>query len=548
MTSSVRLTTMDMGEIFIRRLLTTFCTGFALGAGVAFFIIPITCRTVLFKEMGGYLGLLQGSLKAQTAYMQSLSGATLMGLTSHQNGAGSHKKKKKTMGLDNSPEALQLKAMMKALTEMHGKVHGDLPFAKREVAYGKFSGKDLDDIFYHFRAIFLPLLGMSTLADVFDRIYEARGWKPDTAEGTEGSTKLRNREGDSVPEAQLNRSVERWDAVLLAMRKPFEHLNETMIEAIEHCALTLELKKAPKKKKGTEDVEANADSVKPGTKEYAAHYENRTREVYHHMIDALKEWATAEKEVVADVEKLVSEGHLGEDVQLKRWDGKEQAQLFLVLYMAHLFYSTATAILDLVKYADGKVEDGTMTKKKIVYPNYTHLKKWLHSIFKIEDGTVDLNHPDSSEAGSHSVYEGKPVKKLDPEHLPPKNKWQKFGNGLRSISHFLGSTESGFGLRVTAATMTVGIVCFLHNSQHFFFDQRLVWSLIIIAIGMTPTSGSAIFGFIGRVLGTTLAMVFSYINWYIVDGHRAGVIVFLYIFIFLQVNSVVPLRKQLLLT
>lgn len=60
--------------------------------------------------------------------------------------------------------------------------------------------------------------------------------------------------------------------------------------------------------------------------------------------------------------------------------------------------------------------------------------------------------------------------------------------------------------------------------------------MVIIAIGMTPTSGSATFGFIGRILGTTLAMINSYINWYIVDGHRAGVIVFLYIFIFLEVR------------
>jgi hypothetical protein len=60
----------------------------------------------------------------------------------------------------------------------------------------------------------------------------------------------------------------------------------------------------------------------------------------------------------------------------------------------------------------------------------------------------------------------------DPEHLPPKTAWQHFGNGLRKVPKFLGSTESSFGFRVACATLTVGIVAFLKNSQQFFIEQR----------------------------------------------------------------------------
>jgi len=48
------------------------------------------------------------------------------------------------------------------------------------------------------------------------------------------------------------------------------------------------------------------------------------------------------------------------------------------------------------------------------------------------------------------------------------------------------------------------------------------------------TSGQSVFGFFGRVLGTTLSMVFSLIIWYIVDGKTPGVIVFLWLFIFVE--------------
>lgn len=48
------------------------------------------------------------------------------------------------------------------------------------------------------------------------------------------------------------------------------------------------------------------------------------------------------------------------------------------------------------------------------------------------------------------------------------------------------------------------------------------------------TSGQSIFGFLARVGGTFLAMVFSMIMWYIVDERTSGIIVFLWLFIFLE--------------
>lgn len=66
-----------------------------------------------------------------------------------------------------------------------------------------------------------------------------------------------------------------------------------------------------------------------------------------------------------------------------------------------------------------------------------------------EDSTVDSNTPDSLEGGSSTVYLGSGFnKKMDPEHLPATTTWEKIGNGIRTIPHFLGSVESAFGARV----------------------------------------------------------------------------------------------------
>jgi hypothetical protein len=51
---------------------------------------------------------------------------------------------------------------------------------------------------------------------------------------------------------------------------------------------------------------------------------------------------------------------------------------------------------------------------------------------------------------------------------------------------------------------------------------------------MSMTSGQSIFGFIGRVLGTAVAMVCSIVIWYIVDQKTPGIIVMLWFFVFLE--------------
>lgn len=66
-----------------------------------------------------------------------------------------------------------------------------------------------------------------------------------------------------------------------------------------------------------------------------------------------------------------------------------------------------------------------------------------------EDSTVDSNTPDSLEGGSSTVYLGSGFnKRMDPEHLPATTTWERIGNGIRTIPHFLGSVESSFGVRV----------------------------------------------------------------------------------------------------
>ena len=143
-----------------------------------------------------------------------------------------------------------------------------------------------------------------------------------------------------------------------------------------------------------------------------------------------------------------------------------------------------------------------MKKKRFIAPTMKRLKKWALSVLKVEDSTTE-HTPDATETGAANIYSGASFQaSKDPEHLPPTNAWQRFGNGLRKAGSILGSTESAFGFRVACATLSIGIVAYLKDTSEFFLTQRLVWALIMVSIGMTVTAGSGVFGFIGRIAGT----------------------------------------------
>lgn len=186
----------------------------------------------------------------------------------------------------------------------------------------------------------------------------------------------------------------------------------------------------------------------------------------------------------------------------------------------------ARGVLDLVKYVESKRDDGRMRKRRFIHPTWKQMKKWLWAILSREDSNLDYQAY-STRSGSPIVYIDDAIHgEKDAEHLPPTTPWQKVTDKCRAIPHFFGSPESTFGFRVATATMTIAIICYLRNSQQFFIQQRLIWGSIMVAISMTQTAGSGIYGQFIRFSGTVVAMVVSYIVWYIVDQHSAGIVVF----------------------
>lgn len=205
-----------------------------------------------------------------------------------------------------------------------------------------------------------------------------------------------------------------------------------------------------------------------------------------------------------------------------------------MLYLEYLLWRAGRAVLDVVLLAEGYKQDGKMKQSKLIFPGSKTLHKWIRATFGREDLSQDDHFLTDLEVGaSESMYLGQSFSQgKDPEHLPPRNTWERIGNVIRLIPKFFRTDASSFGFRVACATMSVAIIGFLQSTQVFFQQQRLLWGMIMIAISMTRTAGQSTFNFILRVVGTAIALVGAFLVWYIVDGKVPGVIVLLWLWIF----------------
>ncbi|OQD89943.1 hypothetical protein PENANT_c002G04673 [Penicillium antarcticum] len=209
-------------------------------------------------------------------------------------------------------------------------------------------------------------------------------------------------------------------------------------------------------------------------------------------------------------------------------DPDVRQEFFMILYMGHLQDDMLSATLQLVQFANSKHTDGTIKHSQLIFPIQKSVLAWLSLSPDKKDPETAASRQ-SSNVDPSTIHHTQPTRFPDPEHLPPENIWEKGSIILRTISHVIKSDQSAFGFRVAAASFSVGILAFLHQNQDFFIRQRCIWPMIVIVIGMNPTSGQTMFGFVARIVATTISLVLSLIVCYIVDGNTAGVIVFLYL-------------------
>lgn len=410
------------------------------------------------------------------------------------------------------PEADAWRAAAAAATECQVKIHSEMRYVKREITWSKLRAGDFVCVTKMLRNILVPLGGLETIVQASDRIEKTGAWR---------STNTPKDGTDVEISEQATGENERrhWRWLFQQLHEPFQLLWQAMIEGLDYAFYTLEITKKPVFSTKAE-LEAKGAEYPEG-KGFAQYLERTIEKFLSDREGPLKEWC-----------RLNGMDDVGEPSN-KPVNQRHRSQLYLVLDLEFSIITTARGILDLVRFADSKVQDGTMKKKRLIVPTWKQLKKWARAIVTREDSNLDYQSY-SYRSGTPTVYLGDALGvERDPEHLPPVTRFERFTDHLRMIPRICGSRESWFGFKVAVGTMFIAIACYLRNSQEFYIKQRLIWGAVMVAISMTQTAGSGMYGQFLRLSGTFLAMVLAFIDWYIVDGHTAGVIVFVGITMFL---------------
>ena len=346
-TYAPQFTTMSQGISFAKSLLEAFLTGFAIAAGVSLFVVPTSSRKVVHKEMADYIAAVRGCLKANTVYMHTLEQpSTESSETNHM--TEDEEKDRQPQKIEKleknlSPEAKGLKGAIACLGALHSKLHIDLDFAKKEIAYGKLKAEDLSEIFGLLRDILLPIVGMGTVTDIFARMAVSQGWRS-------GDPEQRHKKLAEQDDVEKEQGIRQWNEIMTSLHRPLESLTEATDEGLQHILYTLELAKPPKTKfsktrsdetssSPTEDVEAKGDSLKPGQMGFAACLAKRTDDFYQQREVGLRTWCKLKGNKLQPdgrsnpVQPTPKTGVGDEGSILRRGN---QQQLYLVLYVSSL--------------------------------------------------------------------------------------------------------------------------------------------------------------------------------------------------------------------
>ncbi|KAJ5771702.1 hypothetical protein N7520_002231 [Penicillium odoratum] len=507
-------TSLSEGLDFIARLLKGFMIGFSIATGVSLLIFPITSRGNVFHDMKDYIASVDEVLQTQISFGEDSS---INGLFSRQGLLRRARTAMSTRDMQSEGDDLQVKqkalqASMTKLNGLHSKLHADLFYSKDEIAWGKLSADDLSSIASLFRSLLLPLAGMSMLPEILETIIkneadDAR--EDDNSEGGEKHSEIQKvmhtHHARLVDASYLVKQGLNHFLLVLELIKP-KHLSKTKMTHLDGS--------------NARDEEARGETLSALEPDFTSRFEQSLQNYYTRR----KELPEALASLEAFSEKLDSAtsappGILGADPDVRQ-------EFFMILYMGHLQDDLLKATLQLVRFADSKVADGTMKRDRLIFPKQKSIRQWLSLSAEPKEKPSDSLQSSVDPSNVHRpAFTGFP----DPEHLPPDNIWEKGSTVLRKISHIIKSEKSAFGFRVAAASFSVAILAFLHQTQDWFVRQRCIWAMIVIVIGMNPTSGQTMFGFFARIVATAISLVLSLIVWYIVDGKTAGVIVFLYL-------------------
>lgn len=265
-TSSPLIPTIPAGYIFIKSLLKAIYIGLGVATGVSLFVVPIACRNVIKKEITGLLTSFQTCLQAHRKLLQSLEDPAAF--------------EQVLIDATTGPDIKTVRASVQKTLELQAKLNLDLPFAKREIGFGKLGPDEMKSINKLARLVMLPVVGLASIIDVMGYFASSKGWK---------GVKVADLSPESEKERQA--AIQRWTENLKLIRQPVNGIVTLLIDGIDHVLYQLQLKPRPKvAKTDASDVENNPNDTSPGSPGFAAFLDEQSSKFYSEKHLTLIKW------------------------------------------------------------------------------------------------------------------------------------------------------------------------------------------------------------------------------------------------------------------
>lgn len=505
------MATFSEGLQFLWRIFKAFLVGFAMATGVSLFILPRTSRGGVSAAVQGYMAKTQEALEGLVEFIHETPDDVLLTtpaqLADDLYPIQTVQTLRTALDVDSIGVAKEkIKKALNALNALDAQMQMNLGYARIEIVWGKLSPADLDKISELLRKLLLTLSGIASFPNIIDHFLDINEDMP--LQSSQNST------FSTATSTDARKTVH----IVHGLRTSLDQLAMLTRVGLQYFVNKLEVVHKPwharfhNKGQGEQKEQGNIELAyldgEPAT------LDPESPEFVDHFTRCLKE-LSRRKEALEQLVKHSEEA----DGSAEDYSGI-QHEYCLALYLFYMEDLVADAVNSLVTFAKSKVDDGTMSRGRLIYPTF---REWYsHGGDGDEESSVfsDFSKPRDFEEG---------MKVADPSHIAPANAWERGATTLARIPRLLGSDLSMFGLRVACASLCIGIVALLQDTQAFFIRERGVWAMVVIVLGMSPTSGQALFGFFSRLLATIAAISLGFVSWYIVVGHTAGVIVFLYI-------------------
>ncbi|OAR00107.1 hypothetical protein LLEC1_04811 [Akanthomyces lecanii] len=460
-----------------------FLAGQAVGLANALLLFPQTCRGLFKRDAILCLDALCAIMHAHETCIQDIVSGAIPPPSAEATENDSVEK---------------LEAALEKLGNEVANANGHVDHAAREISWGAYHQSELDTVCSLLVQLVSPASGLSLVADMMQRekdvfsVIGHQAWANGSSEDATG---------------QVDQRSDDWPTTESEMQEQLCKMMEVISAGAEHAKLRL--RQSQKRNWLGATSEKPADEESSGTARPGG---SRFIEYYHDMFKEDGDKNMSRKQVLHRyVQHRPRVGTIG---RIPTGRHADTLRYFALLHSQTILAALGRKLLKLLLYLD----DIHVRPKRLVVPNYLCLSYWT-SLFN----SATPRNPQKRSDGAKVELDPAFHKPRNPDHLPAANTMEAAGDYIRKISSVLRTDHAAYGLRGVCAVMTIAIVGFLHDSQDFYFAQRLLWALFAILLSMGRTSGSSTFLL---MLGTTASMVASYIIWYIVDQHTPGVLVF----------------------